>query len=84
MHYLDEVAHRRAVRCLALQMLYQLDAHGHEMGEQDTESIRRSLIAASIDTENRYDGRWKIKTLPDPQDHELAFERAHSAWKIAD
>jgi len=83
MHYLDEVAHRRAVRQLALQMLYQLDAQGFDVNEHDPETIHQSLIKSSTDPENRYDGPWKVNTLPDSKDHQQAFERALGAWKIA-
>ena len=72
----DPVAARRRVRRLALQMLYQIEARGAE----DAEDIRRSLQDAADDPADTFEGPWKVPAPSDPQEHEVAFERAKGAW----
>ncbi|MFW5652627.1 MAG: transcription antitermination protein NusB [Planctomycetota bacterium] len=72
----EDVEHRRAIRRLALQMLYQLDIrNGH-----DADEVRNSLMRAGDDPHQRFDGPWRVETLPTSRDHQGAFDKAIAAW----
>lgn len=77
-HYLDQVAHRRAVRLLALQMLYQIEArHG-----EDLEDIEESLLQACRDPKGSFPGLWSVSSLDNEDDHKAAIDRAQAAWGV--
>lgn len=76
MDYLDQVAQRREIRKIALQMLYQLDARDGECADE----VKKSLLTASDDTANQFNGLWEVKTHSDNEVHVLAFDRAWNAW----
>lgn len=77
-HYLDQVAHRRAVRLLALQMLYQIEAREGE----DLDVIKASLLQACQDPKGSFPGLWSVSSLDDEADHQRAFDTAYGAWGV--
>lgn len=77
MTYVDEVEHRRAIRRLALQMLYQLDVRNGQFADE----VRDSLLRAGHDPQHRFDGPWRVDTLTSSVDHRVAFDKAMGAWR---